>query len=1366
MTTEQRIQWIALPAGSTDDGGRRLAVFVAPRLRSDEGGTLATYPDFVSWTATVAATTWQVSIGGVDISSTIASRAPDDDLWAALFPAETVVRPYEFDDYADLPMVTFGVGGALDTLRGLYTRVAAAAVDDLPRRYSTRHVEPQVRGLDELLEELREVVRGELFAVREVTDRHHVVASRLAAARDQARARRELGPRGGQQSVDPWPGRPELERALFFHSRPEPQPREMPADGEHYRQGVDFHQMISALGNHRGLLRRLGLVVDLRLEPGDVVDSSPGAPSRIRVTPTLPPAPPPPVGGFAVARVAVVHDTAFVHADVPGMGAVFTAAERTPDPLAPPGAVPTGLIPLPESRFRLEQVDVDGAVLKAVNLAATVYQPASTEAEQPLHQPDIIGLPALRTGGLLLVQTGRADALQSDFSRTLGANTAVENGDSLTLFAEDLVRGHRLDVLDATRGTWRSLHERTESVTARGFEGELTDEGEGFVQLTLAGPLTPPGAAPDPHAEVYVHETLITWDGWSLSAPRVGASLSRDPRAPNPEVPETEPTRVANDPETTMGMSVTSSVVPGSLPRLRFGRPYRVRMRTVDLAGNGPTLLEADTWLALPAAATSALPAATAAPYLRFEPVPAPVVVPALPFGEGASLLRLVIRSNGGDPAAWAAAVAAGQGPLIESPHVPYEGRDERHVAPPKASFELAERHGMFDLVIGPGRNPDPARLAQVAEAYELARREKGTYDDPEAPGAEVVLILHPLAHPGEPARSEQRYVVNRTPQLDLPYLPDPLAEGAVFFGLPGAVPPDPTMLMFEGPSWHEARPLRLHLAGGDGPPAWDSEARVLTVRLAPSATASARVASLVTDVGLLGIFDWCDRSLGGHSRDRVITAMKENRSWLLTPWHQIEFVHAVQQPMSAPQIDRFEQSRVLGQTSVDLVTELRLHVPSTEKIDVLASWDDAVDDPAEPRPRDVVPAKAVVFDLPIATAAKVTQYAPSDLPYSLVGGELLTANTGIARSRQLPTPAAHQFGDTKHRSVTYTVQATTAFREYFPPEWAAQAGVLTRSGLPQTLEVPSSAPPMPPNILYATPTLWWEDLGTPEALTRVRHGGGVRIWLERGWWSSGAGERLGVVFGPTVVSVDDPQYRATTFIGQDPIRAAAPVASPTRASFTGDVRFVDGVKVLDGLPAFELATYDPVFDETSNRWYCDIDLDTGAAYLPLLRLALVRYQPCALEGCATSTVVLVDLVQTLPDRTLTVTHGIDEVDGGDTRTVTVVGPSYTATAGPGSVRSDPAALSVVRCKVQRRTSGGKQDALAWVDVPDATLDLSPTFEGAFATWTGSMPVPPASPGTDQHLLIVEEDRLAVDEQTPSDGGFLPRVIFAAEVAL
>jgi hypothetical protein len=50
-----------------------------------------------------------------------------------------------------------------------------------------------------------------------------------------------------------------------------------------------------------------------------------------------------------------------------------------------------------------------------------------------------------------------------------------------------------------------------------------------------------------------------------------------------------------------------------------------------------------------------------------------------------------------------------------------------------------------------------------------------------------------------------------------------------------------------------------------------------------------------------------------------------------------------------------------------------------------------------------------------------------------------------------------------------------------------------------------------------------------------------------------------------------------------------------------------------------------------------DIDIDTELSYMPFVRLALVRHQPKSLDGCTLSPVVLSDIVQTLPHRTLTV---------------------------------------------------------------------------------------------------------------------------------
>jgi hypothetical protein len=56
-------------------------------------------------------------------------------------------------------------------------------------------------------------------------------------------------------------------------------------------------------------------------------------------------------------------------------------------------------------------------------------------------------------------------------------------------------------------------------------------------------------------------------------------------------------------------------------------------------------------------------------------------------------------------------------------------------------------------------------------------------------------------------------------------------------------------------------------------------------------------------------------------------------------------------------------------------------------------------------------------------------------------------------------------------------------------------------------------------------------------------------------------------------------------------------------------------------------------WDADRRLWYCDIELDPGATYMPFVRLALVRYQPNALTGAKISKVVLAEFSQVLPRR-------------------------------------------------------------------------------------------------------------------------------------
>ena len=63
-----------------------------------------------------------------------------------------------------------------------------------------------------------------------------------------------------------------------------------------------------------------------------------------------------------------------------------------------------------------------------------------------------------------------------------------------------------------------------------------------------------------------------------------------------------------------------------------------------------------------------------------------------------------------------------------------------------------------------------------------------------------------------------------------------------------------------------------------------------------------------------------------------------------------------------------------------------------------------------------------------------------------------------------------------------------------------------------------NSARPLAPSVAYVMPTLGRvqesvADTGKEKVITRLRRGSGLRVFLQRPWFSSGAGELLGVVF-------------------------------------------------------------------------------------------------------------------------------------------------------------------------------------------------------------------------------------------------------------
>jgi hypothetical protein len=201
-------------------------------------------------------------------------------------------------------------------------------------------------------------------------------------------------------------------------------------------------------------------------------------------------------------------------------------------------------------------------------------------------------------------------------------------------------------------------------------------------------------------------------------------------------------------------------------------------------------------------------------------------------------------------------------------------------------------------------------------------------------------------------------------------------------------------------------------------------------------------------------------------------------------------------------------------------------------------------------------------------------------------------------------------------------------------------------------VRVPSSARPEAPKVLYVIPAFRW----TKGAGTSERHGGGLRVYMERGWYSSGDGELLGVVLAsnvdasaPTVLAENDPLRNFVSQWGADPLRASAGTngllapahftnalnANPTGGDFQTAALSLE--ERPDEEPAFTVAPHAVGYDETRRLWYCDVEIDPGASYFPFVRLALARYQPNSIAGAHLSRVVQADFIQLAPGRSATV---------------------------------------------------------------------------------------------------------------------------------
>ena len=558
MALQQTISWISLPNGIAPNGNYRLAVFVAPRLTVFGADTpLDAFPDFVDWPATVRELTFTIgNYTGVTASvGSFTTSTPDSAYWKALFPASTRVRSFPFVDRSTRPIYSYPAGSLAGVIDDLYGNTAVHFPDDLPpidvwanpetgSSYSRPWSQIWNKNREELLDQL---------------------AAHIA-------------------SGQPLPSAPEYQilQALLFQRprrRTSPPPRLDP---------VEFHDIVSALGQFPRILRLLGLILDFEIPPSVFFP-----------------------GGAAVAPGRVWCGPDAWDSPVPTERAIPYTWWKAPfQPLEanPAGDLSDGYLRLGDARFQVNQVDIDGAVDKLASMADTVAAYAAAPLE---HGRPGTGLPALRSAGIAITRAGRADQLRASLKRNalLDGQLPFAAVSPIELYAEDLVRGYRLSVHRLGDPQIGAPCLRREQHTL-----PLADEEHRALDYAAESWLSTGATESDRiPPEIYLQETVARWEGWCLSAPRPGKWIA--PLNGAETITDQRASHVG-------GIPLETRLFPlaGTIPRLRFGDRYAMAVTTADLAGNSTDVLRIGD------------PAVTRElDYLRYEPVPPPAVVLTAP---------------------------------------------------------------------------------------------------------------------------------------------------------------------------------------------------------------------------------------------------------------------------------------------------------------------------------------------------------------------------------------------------------------------------------------------------------------------------------------------------------------------------------------------------------------------------------------------------------------------------------------------------------------------------------------------------------------------------------------------------------------
>ena len=1293
---KSQIIWTILPYG-IKDRLQRVSVVVSPRLtpKGQEERNLGAFPEFLNWPEAIGNAAFSAEVAG-NLTPLKLMSDPDAKLWEKLFNKETLVDGFVFRDMSNIKLRSYPIRSVLSYLKEYYSKLAVASPSDLPQllpwadaqsdlkemlvEAGTRAPEkpwhePPPPGFDRFFDEsFIEPPGYDSSVFRTKTEYDLYLADRFYRRSKPSEAERR-------------------KRRPDFEDVPKP-----PMAPEY-----DFHRIIASLADYPELMRRLGLVLDFALS-APITDQEGKLRLRIKWrsrNASIPVSDVAPWTAFLAGPDRFMtrprtNDQKDGFLNLKNSNDSYAGAADPFDvyQVDPDGAAlkTVDFIVVAQSLNR-QHFSMNNPV------GAVTYTTGDKQGLAALRSGGL-GVSRNKRAQSVIdeisVMTHNNDALENGS----GDDIVLFAEDVFRGYRVDVADEQKPDVwrtLNARVGDYKIMK------TDEKIASELADEG--YVNGISTTSDDADSNEHYLHESLFrwTGWSLSTpRPGRALKAEDSddGSHIQRETSSSVPDSDEQDAAKNG------CGVSAVFTTAKGSLPRLRFGHLYRLRARIVDIAGNslaldaqpiGEFTGASDAvgyWRFEPIDPPVIVHRhrVSEGESLERMVIRSDYNISAHAYFDTEQFKDFVSQSPASNDFHYGEFNERHLLPPKSSQQQcethglfePYSGNWQLI----KKGYEIAAREegSLYD---GLG---DPASLVELVTPSSVS--DIATTDGKPA--------LPDGTNPTGDRMVGGQYVIHGKEQICSPWLPDGAAGGTAIRAaeghkLPG-VDSEKTLgdscvikklgenefviLVSNGGKWPESKSFRLILAemGANidfeayneelhtgSEPKWNEQSRTLTLFVPKGRIVRLLYSSFAEKAFIesFGIPQWVQN---GVQRQRVLESALTGSNWLIAPFRELTLVHATQKPVFAPKFNLlWVQQRKPGDHDIMLLSYTKddrgitLHGPSTGKFEIEAKWFEWVDDIAQTEP------KRVEFN---------GQLGEINLPENHGNG----LNLGAAVDAQLSDPKAkradvHAVGDTRFRLIEYRIRATTRFQEYLPQSFYANPDIAkqhvtqlgpvawgdpvmippdidTDAGAPIPVGGPagstqqtcilSTAPPADPPVLYIVPTMRWQRSEKENEHGAVRYGNGLRVWLDRPWFSSGDGELLGVVVsqadGGSFKAINPKIESFVTQWGRDPFwNSPLPKSQAIETDFSARVTS-ETLRLQEYTSEQVMVIGHRVYWNSERRlWYCDIELNPLTTYMPFVRLALVRYQPNSIDGAKISKVILADFAQVLPNRRATV---------------------------------------------------------------------------------------------------------------------------------